>query len=103
MVYMFPIERESQKAIIAGAVVFSLLPTAAVVLRMVARSRLEVRTLDLSDWLILLACVSLLPARVFLCLYRMPLKHLNSSGCRSRVPSTRSRLRCGWRDGIPHD
>ena len=60
MVYVFPIERESQKAIIAGAVVFSLLPTAAVVLRMVARSRLKVHALDLSDWLILAACVSFL-------------------------------------------
>ncbi|KAI3393573.1 hypothetical protein diail_3922 [Diaporthe ilicicola] len=57
MVYVFPIERESQKAIIAGAVVFSLLPAAAVVLRMVARSRLKVHSFDLSDWLIVLACV----------------------------------------------
>lgn len=57
MVYVFPIERESQKAIIAGAVIFSLLPTAAVVLRMVARSRIKDRRLDLSDWLILVACV----------------------------------------------
>lgn len=66
MVYVFPIEREPQKAIIAGAVIFSLLPATAVALRMVARSRLKVRTLDLSDWLILVACVSFLPARVFL-------------------------------------
>lgn len=66
MVYVFPIERESQKAIIAGAVVFSLLPATAVVLRMVARSRRENWTLDLSDWLILVACVSFFPARVFL-------------------------------------
>lgn len=66
MVYVFPIERESQKAIIGGAVVFSLLPTAAVVLRMVARSRVKDRRLDLSDWLILVACVSSLPTRVSL-------------------------------------
>ncbi|KAK8016872.1 hypothetical protein PG993_015061 [Apiospora rasikravindrae] len=57
MVYVFPIERDSQKAIIGGAVVFSLLPTAAVVLRLVARSRLKDRKLDLSDWLIVLACI----------------------------------------------
>lgn len=70
MVYVFPIERESQKAIIAGAVVFSLLPTAAVVLRIKARSRRAGHTgLDMSDWLILVACVSFLPARVFLHLY----------------------------------
>lgn len=58
MVYVFPIERDSQKAIIGGAVVFSLLPTTAVLLRLVARSRLKDRNLDLSDWLIILACVS---------------------------------------------
>ncbi|KAK6840721.1 hypothetical protein PG995_015931 [Apiospora arundinis] len=56
MVYVFPIERESQKAIIWCAVVFSILPIVAVVLRMVARSRLTSRTLDLSDWLIVFAC-----------------------------------------------
>lgn len=58
MVYVFPIERDSQKAIIGGAVIFSLLPAIAVVLRLVARSRLKDRRLDLSDWLIVLACVS---------------------------------------------
>ncbi|KAK7961827.1 uncharacterized protein PG986_002652 [Apiospora aurea] len=52
MVYVFPIERDSQKAILGGAVVFSLLPTTAVVLRLVARSRLQDRKLGLSDWLI---------------------------------------------------
>ncbi|KAK8048232.1 hypothetical protein PG994_009962 [Apiospora phragmitis] len=57
MVYVFPIGRDSQKAIIGGAVVFSLLPMTAVALRMVARSRLKNRTLDLSDWLIVLACI----------------------------------------------
>lgn len=103
MVYVFPIEREPQKAIIAGAVVFSLLPTAAVVLRMVARSRLKSFSLDLSDWLIVVACVSFLPARVFLYHYGKPLTKFNSSGCRRCVPSTRSHLRRGWWDGIPHD
>ncbi|KAK7911744.1 hypothetical protein PG985_014225 [Apiospora marii] len=57
MLYVFPIERDSQKAIIGGAVVFSLLPAIAVVLRLVARSRLKDRNLDLSDWLIVLACI----------------------------------------------
>lgn len=58
MVYVFPIERTSQKAIIGSAVIFSLLPVIAVVLRIVARSRLKHFSLDLSDWLIILACVS---------------------------------------------
>lgn len=63
MVYVFPIERNSQKALIGCAVVFSLLPVIAVVLRIVARSRLKNFSLDLSDWLIILACVSLSFAR----------------------------------------
>lgn len=63
MVYVFPIERNSQKALIGCAVVFSLLPVIAVVLRIVARSRLKNFSLDLSDWLIILACVSLSSAR----------------------------------------
>ena len=70
MVYVFPIERASQKAIIAGAVVFSLLPMIAVALRMVARSRLKNRNPDLSDWLIIVACVSFLSILSFLHLYR---------------------------------
>ncbi|GFP60236.1 satratoxin biosynthesis SC1 cluster protein 4 [Trichoderma asperellum] len=57
MVYVFPIERTSQKAIIGSAVIFSLLPVIAVVLRIVARSRLKHFSLDLSDWLIILACI----------------------------------------------
>ncbi|KAM6477054.1 hypothetical protein HDV62DRAFT_383830 [Trichoderma sp. SZMC 28011] len=57
MVYVFPIERNSQKALIGCAVVFSLLPVIAVVLRIVARSRLKNFSLDLSDWLIILACI----------------------------------------------
>ncbi|UKZ95955.1 uncharacterized protein TrAFT101_010762 [Trichoderma asperellum] len=57
MVYVFPIERTSQKAIIGSAVIFSLLPVIAVVLRIVARSRLKQFSLDLSDWLIILACI----------------------------------------------
>lgn len=107
MVYVFPIEREPQKAIIASAVVFSLLPTASVVLRMVARSRLKDRKLDLSDWLIVLACVSRslsLIAQVSLHLCRDPsLTNLNPAGRRSRLPGTCSRLRRGWGHGLPHD
>lgn len=64
MVYVFPIERNSQKALVGCAVVFSLLPVIAVVLRIVARSRLKNFSLDLSDWLIILACVSLSFARL---------------------------------------
>ncbi|ETS74685.1 hypothetical protein PFICI_13169 [Pestalotiopsis fici W106-1] len=57
MVYVFPIERGSQKAIIAGAVVFSILPVAAVILRIIARSKHKDNKLDLSDWLIILSCI----------------------------------------------
>ncbi|KAK8075603.1 hypothetical protein PG997_010266 [Apiospora hydei] len=94
MVYVFPIERDSQKAILGGAVVFSLLPTTAVVLRLVARSRLQDRKLDLSDWLIVLACVNLIFTRRQQ-EHQSLTKHANPLDRRSRVPSTRSRLRRG--------
>lgn len=57
-VYNFPLTRTPQKAIIAGAVVFSLLPLVAVAGRIYARLRFNNARLDLSDWLIILACVS---------------------------------------------
>ncbi|KAM0512566.1 hypothetical protein ACHAPE_008743 [Trichoderma viride] len=57
MVYKFSIEREPQRAIIAGAVVFSLLPLVAVTGRIYARLRFNNARLDLSDWLIILACI----------------------------------------------
>ncbi|KAL7926669.1 hypothetical protein ACQKWADRAFT_328355 [Trichoderma austrokoningii] len=57
MPYIFPIERTAQKALIGSAVVFSLLPVTAVALRIVARSRLKDGALDLSDWLIIFACI----------------------------------------------
>ncbi|KAI1451208.1 hypothetical protein F4805DRAFT_166453 [Annulohypoxylon moriforme] len=57
MAYVFPIERTSQKILIGSAVVFSLIPVTAVILRMVARSRIKNYSLDLSDWLIVLACI----------------------------------------------
>lgn len=102
--YVFPIERTSQKAIIGSAVIFSLLPVIAVVLRIVARSRLKQFSLDLSDWLIILACVSFLSARVVLYLYRnCLLTKYNALDRSSRVSSTCSRLRCGGGDGIPHE
>lgn len=59
MVFVFPLEREPQKAIIGGAVVFSLLPLAAVAGRIMARLRFNNARLDLSDWLIIAACVSI--------------------------------------------
>ncbi|KAI1086164.1 hypothetical protein F5B19DRAFT_498610 [Rostrohypoxylon terebratum] len=57
MPYMFPIERAGQKILIGCAVVFTIVPVTAVSLRMVARSRLKGHVLDLSDWLIILACI----------------------------------------------
>ncbi|KAI1386037.1 uncharacterized protein F4822DRAFT_414827 [Hypoxylon trugodes] len=57
MPYIFPIERDSQKVLIGCAVIFSLLPVTAVVLRLIARSRIRNHILDLSDWLIILACI----------------------------------------------
>lgn len=60
MAFMFPIEREPQKAIIGGAVVFSLLPLLAVAGRIMARLKFNNARLDLSDWLIIAACVSTL-------------------------------------------
>ncbi|KAL6884734.1 hypothetical protein GGI43DRAFT_432538 [Trichoderma evansii] len=57
MAYMFPIERTAQKALIGSAVVFSLLPVTAVVLRIIARSRPKGFSPDLSDWLIIVACI----------------------------------------------
>ncbi|KAI0127594.1 hypothetical protein BJ170DRAFT_722844 [Xylariales sp. AK1849] len=56
MVYMFPIERPSQRLLIAFAVIFSLVPATAVGLRILAR-RLSNRKLDSGDYLIIAACV----------------------------------------------
>lgn len=54
---MFPVENADQKALISCAVVFSVLPVSAVSLRLLAR-RIAHRNIDLSDYLILAACVS---------------------------------------------
>ncbi|KAH9903597.1 hypothetical protein F4778DRAFT_91226 [Xylariomycetidae sp. FL2044] len=56
MAFIFPIERPDQRAIIACAIIFSLLPVTAVGLRIVSR-RIANRTLDLSDYIIISACV----------------------------------------------
>lgn len=58
MVYIFPVERTVQRTVISVAVIFAVLPAVAVSLRMLAR-RLSNRKLDMSDYLIIAACVSL--------------------------------------------
>lgn len=55
---IFPVERSNQKALIACAVIFSILPMTAVGLRLLAR-RMSNRKVDLSDYLMIAACVSL--------------------------------------------
>lgn len=55
---MFPVERPNQKALISCAVIFSILPMIAVGLRILAR-RMSNRKIDLSDYLMIAACVSL--------------------------------------------
>jgi hypothetical protein len=58
MAVIFPIEREAQRAVLAVAVVFSVLPIVACCLRAYAR-RIVRRKLDASDWCVFAACVSL--------------------------------------------
>jgi hypothetical protein len=53
----FPIVTHNQKAVLAVAIVFAILPIIAVTLRLVAR-RLAKRSLDASDYCIVAACVS---------------------------------------------
>lgn len=55
---IFPVERSNQKALISCAVIFSILPMTAVGLRLLAR-RMSNRKVDLSDYLMIAACVSL--------------------------------------------
>ena len=57
----FPIERSSQVAVIATSVVFIVLPTVAVILRLISR-RIARRVLGASDYCIIAACVSPFPA-----------------------------------------
>ena len=53
----FPIERPAQKAVLGVAIAFIILPVILVCLRILAR-RVASRTLDVSDYLIMVACVS---------------------------------------------
>lgn len=57
MTLLFPIENEDQQLFVAFAVVFAIIPSAMVSLRVVARRRAN-RILNLSDWLMIAACVS---------------------------------------------
>lgn len=57
MTLIFPIENGPQQLFIAFAVVFAIVPSALVSLRVVARKRAN-RILNLSDWLMIGACVS---------------------------------------------
>lgn len=54
---IFPVERNSQKAVIAIGIVFSVIPIVACILRALAR-RIANRALDASDWVLFAACVS---------------------------------------------
>ena len=58
MVYIFPIERTVQRTVISVGVIFATLPAVAVALRILAR-RLSHRKLDMSDYLIIAACVGI--------------------------------------------
>ncbi|KAI1373050.1 hypothetical protein F4677DRAFT_462617 [Hypoxylon crocopeplum] len=55
MTVIFPIETQDQRAIVACGIVFSLLPTAIVGLRVLARRKAN-RRLDTSDYLIIASC-----------------------------------------------
>lgn len=57
MVYIFPIERPVQKSVVTVGVLFSFIPMTAVALRIMAR-RISNRNLDMSDYLMIAACVS---------------------------------------------
>ena len=54
----FPIEKPAQKAVFGIAIAFAVLPVIAVILRIIAR-RIAGRSLDVSDYLIMIAAVSL--------------------------------------------
>lgn len=55
----FSVERSDQVSLLAVAAVFLVLPTVAIILRLLAR-RIAHRTLDISDYLMVAAWVSLL-------------------------------------------
>ncbi|ROV99543.1 hypothetical protein VMCG_06338 [Cytospora schulzeri] len=54
---MFPVERPQQRALILCAIIFSILPTIAVGLRLLAR-RMSNRKVDASDYMIIAACIT---------------------------------------------
>ena len=54
----FPIVKRDQRAVFGVAVTFAILPVIAVALRLLAR-RISKRSLDASDYCIVVACVSL--------------------------------------------
>ncbi|OTA62073.1 hypothetical protein K449DRAFT_434416 [Hypoxylon sp. EC38] len=55
MTFIYPIETQDQRAIVACGIVFSLLPTIVVGLRVLARRKAN-RRLDTSDYLIIASC-----------------------------------------------
>ncbi|KAI2470484.1 hypothetical protein F4781DRAFT_390340 [Annulohypoxylon bovei var. microspora] len=55
MTFIFPIETNDQRAIVICGIVFSLLPTIVVFLRILARRKVN-RPLDTSDYLIIASC-----------------------------------------------
>lgn len=56
----FPVERTEQTSLLAVAAVFLVLPTIAIILRLLAR-RIANRALDVSDYLMLAAWVGFFP------------------------------------------
>ncbi|KAH8651069.1 hypothetical protein BX600DRAFT_553986 [Xylariales sp. PMI_506] len=58
MVFLFPIENGSQKLFLAFSIIFSVLPTIAVVMRILSR-RIANRTLHFADYLMVASCVLL--------------------------------------------
>lgn len=57
MAFLFPVENEGQRVFLAFAVIFAVIPTVMVCLRIYARRRAN-RMLKLSDWLMIAAGVS---------------------------------------------
>jgi hypothetical protein len=56
---IFPIEKPAQRAVLGVAIAFSILPVIAVALRLLAR-KVASRGFDISDYLIMVACVSVI-------------------------------------------
>jgi hypothetical protein len=60
MTFTFPVEQPDQKLVLAFSVIFSVVPTAAVILRLWAR-RVVRKCFDESDYCIVIADVSFMP------------------------------------------